>query len=247
MHRALSNGMHDVGIGALFGLFDYRFETLALLEHANHLNETFNVGPHTISIPRLKFARNAPAAQNIEHAVSDEEFKKLIAVLRLSVPYTGMILSTREPAHLREDLFNLGISQISAGSKTNPGGYKQDFLRDEDNGQFNLNDTRSCGEIIHDVIERGFIPSFCTACYRKGRVGEDFMDMAKPGLIKIHCQPNALITLKEYLVDYASEETRKVGEELIERELLKLPNEKIKERTRKSLEEIKSGTRDIYF
>ncbi len=245
MDRALSNGMHDIGIGALFGLYDYRFEVLGLLSHAEHLDKRFNVGPHTISIPRIKPASNAPASLNLEHEVSDTDFKKLIAVLRCAVPYTGMILSTREPAELRSEIFNLGVSQISAGSKTNPGGYKQ-ALNAMD-GQFSLNDCRSSGEVIKDVIERGFIPSFCTACYRLGRVGEDFMDLAKPGLIKTHCQPNGLCTLQEYLEDYADAETKKIGEELIKRELEEIPKKGVKRKTIENIERIKSGERDLYF
>ncbi|MBI5325099.1 MAG: [FeFe] hydrogenase H-cluster radical SAM maturase HydG, partial [Ignavibacteriae bacterium] len=183
MHRALSNGMHDVGIGALFGLYDYRFEVLSLIQHSKVLDKKFNVGPHTISIPRIRPAANAPASFNLDHAVSDNDFKKLVAVIRCSVPYTGMILSTREPAELRSELFNYGISQISAGSRTSPGGYKQAFSLNDEAGQFSLNDCRTSGEVIRDVIQHGFVPSFCTACYRLGRVGEDFMDQAKPGLI----------------------------------------------------------------
>ena len=247
MDRALSNGMHDVGIGVLFGLYDYKFEVLALIEHARHLDKEFNVGPHTISIPRINPAKNAPVSLNIPHRVSDEHFKKLIAVLRCCVPYTGMILSTREPALLRTELFRLGVSQISAGSKTNPGGYKQALTGETSNGQFSLNDCRSSGEVIQDVIKQGFIPSFCTSCYRLGRVGEDFMDKAKPGLIKIFCHPNAITTLKEYLVDYADEDTRKLGEDLISREIQEIPNEHVRETTIKYLKRIEEGERDLYF
>jgi 2-iminoacetate synthase len=249
MDRALSNGMHDVGIGALFGLYDYKFEVLAMIQHAQYLDKKFGVGPHTISIPRIKPAKDTPLTYNVPYAVSDIDFKKLIAVLRCAVPYTGMILSTREPSSLRTDLFNLGISQISAGSKTNIGGYKQALQSQgiEDFGQFELNDCRTSGEVIHDVIARGFIPSFCTSCYRAGRVGQDFMDQAKPGLIKLFCHPNGLTTLKEYLVDYADEETREIGNELIEKELMNIPNEKVRELTKSYLNKIESGSRDLYF
>ncbi|MDQ1266231.1 MAG: 2-iminoacetate synthase [Bacteroidota bacterium] len=248
MDRALANGMNDVGIGALFGLYDYRFETLALIQHSKHLDKVFNVGPHTISIPRISYARNAPAAEHIPHQVSDIDFKKLIAILRCAVPYTGMILSTREPARLRSEIFELGVSQISAGSRTNPGGYKQAFAAaEDDSGQFSLNDCRSSGEVIHDVIEQGYIPSFCTACYRLGRVGEDFMDLAKPGLIKLNCHPNALTTLKEYLVDYADEETLRLGNELIEKELMNIPTEARRMKTIEYLKRIEQGERDLYF
>ncbi len=248
MDRALANGMHDVGIGTLFGLYDYKFEVLAMIEHAKHLDKKFNVGPHTISIPRVNPAKNAPASLEIPHKVTDEQFKKLVAVIRCAVPYTGMILSTREPISLRTKLFELGVSQISAGSRTNPGGYKQAFAIDpDDEGQFHLNDSRSSGEVIKDVLQHGFIPSFCTACYRLGRVGEDFMDQAKPGLIKLFCQPNGLTTLKEYLVDYADEETIAIGNALIEKELATIPNEKVREKTRDFLNRIEKGERDLYL
>lgn len=248
MDKALQNGMHDVGIGVLFGLYDYKFEVLSLIQHAKHLDKEYNIGPHTISIPRIQPAADAPASTNLKYGVNDEDFKKIVAVIRCAVPYTGMILSTREPATLRSELFKLGISQISAGSKTNPGGYKQAFTRDiEDDSQFILNDCRSSGEIIRDVIKQGFIPSFCTSCYRLGRVGEDFMDQAKPGLIKLYCLPNALTTLKEYLVDYADEETRKIGEEMILREIESIPNQGVKNLTTKFLKQIENGERDLYL
>lgn len=250
MDRALANGMHDVGIGALFGLYDYRFETLALVQHSKHLDEKFGIGPHTISIPRVKPAKNAPASYNPVYAVNDTNFKKLVAVLRISVPYTGIILSTREPADLRNELFNLGVSQISAGSKTTVGGYKQAFNaaeKEEEIGQFTLNDCRSSGEVIRDLIKMGFVPSFCTACYRLGRVGEDFMELAKPGLIKTHCHPNGLTTLKEYLVDYADEETKIAGENLIQKELEKIEHRKLKAKTIEYLKRIEKGERDLYF
>ncbi len=250
MDRALSNGMHDVGIGALFGLYDYRFETLALIQHAKHLDETYGIGPHTISIPRVKPAKNAPASYNTTYAVNDLDFKKLVAVIRMSVPYTGIILSTREPAYLRNELFNIGVSQISAGSKTSVGGYKQAFNAKEDDteiGQFKLNDCRSSGEVIKDLIKMGFVPSFCTACYRLGRVGADFMELSKPGLIKTHCHPNGLTTLKEYLVDYADDETRFFGDKLIEEELSKITHKKLREKTKEYLHRIEKGERDLYF
>jgi len=247
MDVALSNGLHDVGIGALFGLFDYKFEVLALIMHAKHLDKKFNVGPHTISIPRIYSAKNAPYSKDIPYKVSDKDFKKLVAVLRLAVPYTGMILSTREPTQLRTELFELGISQLSAGSRTNPGGYKQAFSDSASEGQFTLNDTRTSGEVISDLIKRGFIPSFCTACYRLGRVGKDFMDLAKPGLIKLNCHPNGLLTLKEYLMDYADDETRKSGEKLILTELNEIPTESRKHKTIEYLKRIEQGERDLYF
>ena len=250
MDRALANGMHDVGIGALFGLYDYRFETLSLIQHSKHLDSEYGIGPHTISIPRIKPANNAPASYNSKYNVSDSDFKKLVAILRISVPYTGIILSTREPAQLRNELFNLGVSQISAGSRTSVGGYKQAFNHTESEsgaGQFILNDCRSSGEVIRDIIKMGFVPSFCTACYRVGRVGGDFMELAKPGLIKTHCHPNGLTTLKEYLVDYADEETKKAGEELIQKELEKITHRKLRAKTEQYLTRIEQGERDLYF
>ncbi|MGB9851329.1 MAG: [FeFe] hydrogenase H-cluster radical SAM maturase HydG [Candidatus Kapaibacteriota bacterium] len=250
MDRALSNGMHDVGIGALFGLYDFRFETLALIQHSKHLDDQFGIGPHTISIPRVKPAKNAPASYNSKYAVNDLDFKKLVSVLRIAVPYTGIILSTREPVSLRNELFYLGVSQISAGSKTSVGGYKQAFNgyeKDEEIGQFKLNDCRSSGEVIRDLIKMGFVPSFCTACYRLGRVGGDFMELAKPGLIKMHCHPNGLTTLKEYLVDYADEETKIFGEQLLQKELEKIEHKKLRAKTIEYLKRIENGERDLYF
>lgn len=247
MDRALSNGMHDVGIGVLFGLYDYRFEVLAMIMHAEHLDKHYGCGPHTISIPRVKPAKNAPVSQSVPYQVDDLSFKKIVAILRCAVPYTGMILSTREPAWLRTELFDMGISQISAGSRTTPGGYKQAFNYEIDDAQFSLNDCRSSGEVIKSVIKQGYIPSFCTSCYRLGRVGADFMDLAKPGLIKLFCLPNSLTTLMEYLVDYADDETKKLGLELIERELNEIPSENVRRKTREFLERIEKGEKDLYL
>ncbi|HPP80207.1 MAG TPA: [FeFe] hydrogenase H-cluster radical SAM maturase HydG, partial [Deltaproteobacteria bacterium] len=215
--RAMQAGIDDVGIGALFGLYDYKYEVIGLLHHALHLDETYGVGPHTISVPRLEPALNAPAAIQPPSPVSDDDFKKLVAVIRLSVPYTGMILSTREPAELRSVVFDLGISQISAGSRTNPGGYRKGDSNDFRAAQFNLGDTRTLDEVIYDITQRGHIPSFCTACYRLGRVGKNFMDLAKPGLIQKYCRTNAILTFAEYLADYASPETKKAGDALVDR------------------------------
>jgi len=245
--RAMEAGISDVGIGALFGLYDYRYEVLGLLHHAMHLDSVYGVGPHTISVPRLEPALNAPAAIAPPHPVSDDEFKKLVAVLRLAVPYTGMILSTREPAQLRNEVFNLGISQISAGSRTNPGGYRQGDSNDFRAAQFNLGDTRTLDEVILDISTQGHIPSFCTACYRLGRVGQDFMDLAKPGLIQKFCRTNAILTFKEYLVDYASDRTRKTGEELIARLVGETDDEATKRLLEDRLEKIEGGGRDLYI
>ena len=192
MDRAMEAGINDVGIGVLFGLFDWRFEILALMQHIGHLERRFGVGPHTISVPRLEPATGSDVAMHPPHAVNDVDFRKIVAILRLAVPYTGIIMSTRESAHIRRETFALGVSQISAGSRTNPGGYK-DGERDED-GQFCLGDHRGLDEVVHDVASLGYIPSFCTGCYRLGRTGAEFMDLAKPGDIKQHCDPNGLST-----------------------------------------------------
>lgn len=247
MDRAQEGGINDVGIGVLFGLYDYRFEVLALLMHAQHLDRKFGTGPHTISIPRIEPAQNAPMANNPPYPVSNFDFKKLVAVIRCAVPYTGMILSTRESAEMRRELFCLGVSQISAGSKTNPGGYNEARINPEDEEQFALSDTRPTPVVIKDIMKEGFIPSFCTGCYRLGRTGKDFMDLAKPGLIQNFCQPNALLTLQEYLEDYADKEAKEIGNRLIEREAGKISNEKIKEKFYEKLERIKNGERDLYF
>ena len=217
MDRAMEAGIDDVGIGVLFGLFDWRYELLALMQHIRHLEARHGVGPHTLSVPRLEPATGSDVAAHPPHAVSDIDFRKIVAILRLAVPYTGIIMSTRESANIRRETFALGVSQISAGSRTNPGGYA-DSER-ENASQFCLGDHRPLDEVIRDVAGLGYIPSFCTACYRLGRTGQEFMDLAKPGEIKEHCDPNALATFVEYLIDYGSEETRAVGEQLVERVL----------------------------
>lgn len=215
--RAMQAGIDDVGVGILFGLFDWRFEVLALMQHIEHLEKTFGVGPHTISVPRLEPAIGSSIACQPPHPVSDIDFRKLVAILRLAVPYTGIIMSTRETPNIRRETFALGVSQISAGSRTNPGGYAED--EKYDGSQFSLGDHRSLDEVIRDVAELGYIPSFCTACYRLGRTGQDFMDLAKPGKIKDHCGVNALSTFVEYLEDYGSPETKAVGEACIQKTL----------------------------
>lgn len=244
MDRALEAGLQDVGMGVLFGLTDYKFEVLAMLSHAEYLDKKFGVGPHTLSIPRIEPAQGSSVSEKPPFAVGDKVFKKIIAILRLAVPYTGIILSTRERADFRSELLELGISQISAGSKTNPGGYKAEKHSTE---QFSVGDTRTLDEVIYELAEHDYIPSFCTSCYRLGRVGKDFMDYAKPGLIQKFCQPNALSTFKEYLLDYASEKTRIIGEQLIKKHTLEISDEKIKERIKMQLIEIESGKRDIYI
>lgn len=242
LNRAMQGGINDVGVGVLFGLYDYHFEVLAMLQHIRHLEETFGVGCHTISLPRMEPASGSDISLHPPHPVADADFRKIIAVLRLTVPYTGMILSTRENAEMRREAFSLGISQISAGSRTNPGGYSSD-----DSGeQFSLGDHRDLQEVIQDIVGHGYIPSFCTGCYRLGRTGADFMDLAKPGLIKLYCLPNAMTTFKEYLVHYASPQTRSEGEALIERMMADIPDAKVREETRKNLGRIETGAKDLY-
>lgn len=247
MHLAQEAHIDDVGLGALFGLYDYKFDVLGLLFHALQLEKDCGVGPHTISIPRLEPAFNAPAAIKPPHPVSDHDFKKLVAILRMAVPYTGMILTTRETAALRSEVFNYGVSQISAGSRTNPGGYCDTTSDRFRAAQFNLGDTRTLDEVIYDITERGHIPSFCTACYRLGRTGKDFMDLAKPGLIQKFCQTNAVFTFKEYLLDYASLPTRKAGEELIDNMLANSFKTKRKKMVANRLQQIEEGARDVYI
>jgi 2-iminoacetate synthase len=244
MHRAMEAGIDDVGIGALFGLADHRFETLALLKHAEELERVFNCGPHTVSAPRIEPAHGAPVSEAVPFPVDDDAFRTIIAVLRLSLPYTGIILSTRESAALRHELFRYGVSQISAGSRTAIGGYTENQAAE---GQFSLGDQRSMEEVIGELVEMGFIPSFCTGCYRKGRVGKDFMDLAKPGLIKSFCHPNGLVSFAEYLTDFATAKTRKKGFELIENLVKQEENPAIQAGIRKSLERIADGERDIYL
>lgn len=244
MDRALEAGIHDIGIGPLFGLADHKFETLATLMHSQHLDKKFKIGPHTISVPRIEHAEGAAFSDNPTAKMTDKEFKKIVAIFRLAVPYTGLVLSTRETPQLRKELLELGISQISAGSKTNPGGYE---LFKESAEQFEMGDTRGLDEIVLRLSEGGFIPSFCTSCYRKGRTGKDFMDLAKPGLIKRFCNTNALLTFNEYLEDYASEETQKAGKALIQKELTNIEDEKLKAEAEKRLQRIDSGERDLYI
>lgn len=243
MDRAMEAGIDDVGVGILFGLHDWRFEILALMQHIAHLEARFGVGCHTISVPRLEPAVGSELASHPPFPVSDEDFKKIVAILRLAVPYTGIIMSTRETPNIRRETFALGVSQISAGSRTNPGGYSED--RDERASQFQLGDHRPLAVVIKDVSELGYIPSFCTACYRLGRTGQDFMDLAKPGLIKEKCTPNALSTFMEYLLDYAPEDTRRAGEEAVKRELERMEPE-IRSISETLLAAVRAGKRDVY-
>jgi len=243
LDRAFEGGIGDVGVGALFGLYDYRFEVLGLLMHCMHLEEHFGVGPHTISVPRLRPALGW-ALDEIPYPVTDEDFKKIVAIYRLSVPYTGIILSTRERAELRDELLNRGVSQISAGSKTNPGGYEED---DDQADQFEISDSRSLPKVLETICDKGYIPSFCTACYRRCRTGEHFMEYAKEGEIHEFCQPNAILTFKENLIDYGNEELREKGERIIQKALDEIENEHMKVETIKKLKQIEEGMRDLYF
>jgi|WetSurMetagenome_2_1015567.scaffolds.fasta_scaffold03627_5 2-iminoacetate synthase len=243
MDRAMEAGIDDVGLGVLFGLADWRFEVMALLQHARHLEERFGCGPHTISVPRIEPAVGSILSENPPNAVSDNDFKKIIAVIRLAVPYTGMILSTRERAEIRRECLQLGISQISGGSRTDPGGYGSE---NRSSAQFSLGDQRSLDEVVRDLAEMGFVPSFCTACYRTGRTGHDFMDLAKPGVIKECCDPNALSTFMEYLLDYASAETVETGKKLIEGSLTGMDKFK-KDLCMLLIDRVEKGERDVFI
>jgi 2-iminoacetate synthase len=247
LSRAFEAGCDDMGIGALFGLADWRFETLALVAHSLHLQKTYGVGPHTISFPRLQPASNVQLDEDL--LVNDHDFKRLIAILRLAVPYTGLILTARERPELRREVMSFGVSQIDAGSRIEIGGYTEaGDSQCMEKEQFSLGDIRSLDEVMHELVTDGYIPSFCTACYRIGRTGEHFMEFAIPGFIKRYCTPNALTTLQEYLVDYATPETRAAGEKLIDAELAKLPDDAQKSQLVEKLRQIRTGDeRDLYF
>jgi len=242
MDRAFNAGLNDVGVGVLFGLTDWRFEIMALMQHIAHLENKYGVGPHTISVPRLEPANGSLLATHPPHPVNDLDFRKLVAILRLAVPYTGIIMSTRETAEIRRETFALGVSQISAGSRTSPGAYSNS---QESAAQFSLGDHRSLDEVVRDVAKLGYVPSFCTGCYRLGRTGQDFMDLAKPGEIKRHCEPNGLSSFLEYLLDYASDETVSIGKECIESALAKMDG-KVQSRTKTMLNRIQEGSRDVF-
>jgi 2-iminoacetate synthase len=242
--RAMQAGIDDVGIGVLFGLYDWKYEVLAMKQEIEHLEDVFGVGPHTISVPRLEPAVGSALAYAPTHPVSDIDFKKIVALLRLAVPYTGIIMSTRENADTRRATFELGVSQISAGSRCDPGGYAAS-ADGHNSEQFQLGDHRSLDEVVRDVAVLGYTPSFCTACYRLGRTGADFMDMAKPGLIKHHCAPNALSSCMEYLLDYAKPATRKVGESLIAHELETM-EPTVQEIGQRLVAEVQADKRDVY-
>ena len=248
LDRAQEAGIDDVGIGALFGLYDWRFEALALVRHTNHLEACYNVGPHTISFPRIKDASMLDLGD--KYFVSDEDFAHLIAVLRLAVPYTGMILTAREPAKLRNELIQYGVSQIDGGTKIELGSYSENSENTENQdlnkGQFRINDNRSLNEIIDELLEQEMLPSFCTSCYRAGRTGEHFMEFSVPGFIKRYCTPNAILTLTEYLVDYAPNSTSEKGWEVIEKNINTL-DEAMQKSVRIKIEKIKRGERDLYY
>lgn len=245
MDRAMEGGIDDVGLGVLFGLEMYKYEFAGLLMHAEHLEAVHGVGPHTISVPRVKHADDIDPDE-FDNGISDEIFAKLCALIRISVPYTGMIISTRESQEVREQVIHLGVSQISGGSRTSVGGYTEE-IRPTDTEQFDVSDQRILDDVVRWLMKMGYIPSFCTACYREGRTGDRFMSLCKSGQIQNCCHPNALMTLKEFLMDYASDETRKIGEELIEKEIENIPKEKVKEIAKQNLENIVKGSRDFRF
>jgi 2-iminoacetate synthase len=244
----MTAGIDDVGLGVLYGLYDWQYDTVGQIMHAEHLEAALGVGPHTISVPRIRYAEGVDS-QNFPYLVSDENFKTLVAVLRLSVPYTGMLLSTREPKGYREEVIAVGISQVSAGSCTGVGGYAHvGKLGFEDLvPQFEPEDQRSPREMLKELIHDGYIPSYCTACYRAGRTGDRFMALAKNGQIANVCQANALLTLQEYLQDYGDEELRTIGGAIIEQELSAIPNHERREKTKGYLEQIRNGRRDLRF
>lgn len=245
--RAQEAGLDDVGMGALFGLYDWKFEVMAMVRHTNHLEACYDVGPHTISFPRITAASNNCIKP--EYEVSDEDFTRIIAILRLAVPYTGLILTAREPAHIRTEALSFGVSQIDGGTKLEIGSYSESVNLDQDlnKEQFKINDDRSLNEVIDELLEKGYLPSFCTSCYRMGRTGEHFMEFSVPGFIKRFCTPNGILTLAEYLMDYAPEHTAKKGWEVIARELKDLEDENVRNEIEDRIEKIKKGKRDLYF
>ena len=245
MDRAMEGGIDDVGIGVLFGLDKYRYEFAALLMHAEHLEAVHGVGPHTISVPRIKRADDIDPS-TFDNGIDDETFAKICALIRLAVPYTGMIISTRESQAVREKVIRLAVSQISGASRTTVGGYTEN-IRPTETEQFDVSDQRTLDEVVQWLMSKGYIPSFCTACYREGRTGDRFMSLCKSGQIQNCCHPNALMTLKEFLEDYASEDTKRVGEELIQQELLNIPKEKVRGIARSYIDNIESGQRDFRF
>jgi 2-iminoacetate synthase len=247
LDRAQEAGIDDVGIGALFGLYDWRFEVLGLVRHVNHFEAVYNVGPHTISFPRIQNALSLNIPK--DHLVKDDEFVRLVSILRLAVPYTGMILTAREPAEIRDQVLRFGVSQIDGGTNLELGGYSKgkNDVQDLSMEQFQINDNRSLNEIMDELIKSGYIPSFCTACYRLGRTGEHFMEFSVPGFIKRFCSPNALLTLAEYLEDYAPGETKVAGYKLIEEKIQELKNTQNVDSLKEKVQLVKDGKRDLYF
>jgi len=248
LDRAQEAGIDDVGIGALFGLYDWRFEVLGLVRHTNHFEAVYNVGPHTISFPRIQYASQLNIDQS--HMVRDDEFTRLVAILRLAVPYTGLILTAREPAAIRDEIMQFGVSQIDGGTNIEMGGYskrKEHEEQDIDLEQFQINDNRSLNEIMNELIDHKYIPSFCTACYRLGRTGEHFMEFSVPGFIKRFCQPNALLTMVEYLEDYAPADTKIKGYQLLREKLDEIEDVAFKEKLTTKINQIQAGQRDLYF
>jgi len=247
LDRAMQGGIDDLGIGALMGLYDYRFEVMGLLYHTMHLEEMFGIGPHTISFPRIEPAFGTDFTQQPPYRVNDEQFKHLVATIRLSVPYTGLILTAREPIAIRNEVLSYGVSQIDAGSSIGVGSYSAENAESVKKAQFVLGDTRTLDEVIFELAEHGYIPSFCTSCYRVGRTGEHFMEFAIPGFVKRFCTPNALLTFAEYLFDYSSDRTKKAGLALIEKELSQIPDETMQKSVKDKLAQMQTGKRDMYY
>lgn len=246
MDRAMEGGIDDVGIGVLFGLYQYRYDFVGLLMHAEHLEARFGVGPHTISIPRIRPADDIDVKE-FPDAIVDSLFKKIVAIIRIAAPYTGIIISTRESQKSREEVLEIGVSQISGASSTSVGGYVAKERPEDNSSQFEVNDGRTLDEIMHWLLDRGFVPSFCTACYRAGRTGDRFMRLAKSGAIKNVCQPNSLMTLKEYLLDYASPDTLALGEQVIQHEMERIKNDRVKNLAQQYINQLESGQRDFRF
>ncbi|WP_368236344.1 [FeFe] hydrogenase H-cluster radical SAM maturase HydG [Clostridium perfringens] len=246
MHRAREAGIDDIGMGVLYGLYDYKYETLAMLMHAMDLEETTGVGPHTLSVPRIRPAENV-SLENYPYLVDDEDFKKIVAILRLAVPYAGLILSTREEPGLRDEIIALGVSQVSTGSCTGVGGYSEAYSDPEEKPQFEVGDHRSPVEMIESLMKAGYIPSYCTACYREGRTGERFMDIVKSGELYKICEANALITLKEFIDDYGTDRTREIGDKLIKKSIDEIDNESFRKSVEEKINKISNGIRDLRF
>ncbi|MDV5115760.1 [FeFe] hydrogenase H-cluster radical SAM maturase HydG [Clostridium perfringens] len=246
MHRAREAGIDDIGMGVLYGLYDYKYETLAMLMHAMDLEETTGVGPHTLSVPRIRPAENV-SLENYPYLVDDEDFKKIVAILRLAIPYAGLILSTREEPGLRDEIIALGVSQVSTGSCTGVGGYSESYVDPEEKPQFEVGDHRSPVEMIESLMEAGYIPSYYTACYREGRTGERFMEIVKSGELYKICEANALITLKEFIDDYGTDRTREIGDKLIKKSIDEIDNESFRKSVEEKINKISNGTRDLRF